>query len=148
MTSVTGVSWPRPGPRRSLVAAAAVQLGADAAGQVLALRRRHAFDTPLLAGDPATVGRDSWWAGTALSPPAWTVAAHGWALARLAAGPDRRAATALAWVGAALVPGYLQERLVRRRLTPAGADPLETPVVAVGLAAAVAMAALGRRARS
>ncbi len=134
--------------RSALVAASAVQLAAGLAGQVLALRRRHPFDTPLLAGSARTVGRDAWWAGTALGPPAWTTAVHAAALARLAARPDRRAAVALAWVGAALVPGYLQERLVRRRLTPAGADPLETPVVVVGLAGAAAMAALGGRAGS
>ncbi len=132
--------------RRALLAVSAVQLGADAAGQLLALRRRRAFDTPVLAGSRATVGRDSWWAGTALSPPAWTVAAHAAALARLAARPDPRAATVLAWTGAALVPGYLQERLVRRRLRRPGAEPLETAVVAVGLAAAAAMAALGAQA--
>ncbi|MEX5717864.1 hypothetical protein [Geodermatophilus maliterrae] len=132
--------------RSALVAVSGLQLAADLAGLVLALRRRRAFDTPVLAGDPATVGRDAWWAGTALGPPAWTVAAHGWALARLAAGPAPRAAAVLGGVGAALVPGYLQERLVRRRLTPAGAEPGETAVVAVGLAAAVAMAVLGARA--
>ncbi|SFT62447.1 hypothetical protein SAMN05660657_01987 [Geodermatophilus amargosae] len=134
------------GSRRALLAVSAVQLGADVAGQVLALRRRHAFDTPVLAGSPDTVGRDSWWAGTALSPPAWTVAVHAGALARLAVRPDPRAATVLAWVGAALVPGYLQERLVRQRLTPAGVQRSETAVVVVGLAAAAAMAALGARA--
>ena len=132
--------------RRALLAVSAVQLGADAAGQLLALRRRRAFDTPVLAGSRATVGRDSWWAGTALSPPAWTVAAHAGALARLAARPDPRAATVLAWIGATLVPGYLQERLVRRRLHRPASDPLETAVVAVGLAAAAAMAALGAQA--
>ncbi len=131
------------GSRGALVAVSAVQLGAELAGQALALRRRRAFDTPLLAGSPRTVGRDSWWAGTALSPPAWTVAVHAAALARLAARPDRRAAVVLAWVGAALVPGYLQERLVRHRLTPAGAERAETAVVAVGLASAAAMAVLG-----
>ncbi len=133
--------------RSALLAASATQLAASLAGQVLALRRRRSFDTPLLAGSPRTVGRDSWWAGTALAPPVWTVAVHAAALARLAARPDPRAAAVLAWVGAALVPGYLQERLVRLRLTPAGADPLETPTVVVGLAGAVAMAVLGRRVR-
>ena len=131
--------------RSALLAVSAVQLTASLAGQVLALRRGRAFDTPLLTGSPRTVGRDSWWAGTALAPPAWTVAVHAAALARLAARPDPRAATVLGWVGAALVPGYLQERLVRRRLTPAGADPLETATVAVGLAGAAAMAVLGAR---
>ena len=132
--------------RTALLAASAVQVGADVAGPVLALRRRHAFDTPVLAGSRDTVGRDSWWAGTALSPPAWTVAVHVGALARLATRPDPRAAAVLAWVGAALVPGYLQERLVRHRLTAAGAERAETAVVVVGLAAAAAMAALGARA--
>jgi hypothetical protein len=134
--------------RSALLAASAASLAASLAGQVLALRRRRSFDTPLLAGSPRTVGRDSWWAGTALSPPAWTVAVHAAALARLGARPDPRAAAVLGWVGAALVPGYLQERLVRRRLTPAGADPLETAAVVVGLTSAAAMAVLGRRARS
>jgi hypothetical protein len=134
--------------RSALLAASAASLAASLAGQVLALRRRRSFDTPLLAGSPRTVGRDSWWAGTALSPPAWTVAVHAAALARLAARPDPRAAAVLGWVGAALVPGYLQERLVRRRLTPAGAEPLETAAVVVGLTSAAAMAVLGRRARS
>jgi hypothetical protein len=132
--------------RRALLAVSAVQLAADAAGQVLALRRRRAFDTPLLAGSPDTVGRDSWWAGTALCPPAWTVAVHAAALARLAARPDRSAAAVLAGVGAALVPGYLQERLVRHRLTPAGAERAETAVVLAGLTAAAAMGVLGARA--
>jgi hypothetical protein len=134
------------GVRGALVAVSAVQLGADVAGQALALRRRHAFDTPLLAGSPRTVGRDSWWAGTALSPPAWTVAVHAAALARLAARPDPRAAAVLGWVGAALVPGYLQERLVRHRLTPAGAERAETAAVVVGLGSAAVMAALGAQA--
>ncbi|SDC19822.1 hypothetical protein SAMN05660690_0889 [Geodermatophilus telluris] len=132
--------------RRALVAVAAVQLAAGVAGQALALRRRRAFDTPLLAGDPARVGRDAWWAGTALGPPAWTLAVHGWALARLAARPDARAAAVLGWVGAALVPGYLQERLVRQRLASPAAEPAETAVVAVGLATAGAMAVLGAQA--
>ncbi len=134
------------GARRALVAVSALQLGAGLAGQALALRRRRAFDTPLLAGSPRTVGRDSWWAGTALSPPAWTVAVHAAALARLAARPDPRAAAVLGWVGAALVPGYLQERLVRHRLTPAGAERAETAAAVVGLASAAVMAALGAQA--
>ena len=133
--------------RSALLAVSAVQLTASLAGQVLALRRRRSFDTPLLAGSPRTVGRDSWWAGTALAPPAWTVAVHAAALARRAARPDPRAAAALGWVGAALVPGYLQERLVRRRLTRAGAEPLAPAAVVVGLASAAALAVLGGRAR-
>ncbi|MGY1796740.1 hypothetical protein ACI796_22470 [Geodermatophilus sp. SYSU D00525] len=131
------------GRRGALLAASAVQLAASLAGTVLSLRRRHAFDTPVLSGRAATVGRDAWWAGTALGPPAWTLAVHGWALARLVAGDDGRAPRVLAATGAALVPGYLGERLVRRRLTPAGAEPVETAVAAAGLVTAVAMAVLG-----
>ncbi|MGY1668192.1 hypothetical protein [Geodermatophilus sp. SYSU D00696] len=131
------------GRRRALLATSAVQLGAGLPGTILSLRRRHPFSTPVLAGSPATVGRDAWWAGTALGPPAWTLAVHARALARLAARDDLRARRVLVATGAALVPGYLAERLVRRRLTPAGADPVETGVVAVGLAAAAAMAVLG-----
>jgi hypothetical protein len=74
------------------------------------------------------------------------VAVHAAALARLAARPDPRAAAVLGWVGAALVPGYLQERLVRHRLTPAGAEPAETAAVVVGLGSAAVMAALGAQA--
>ncbi|SFP97541.1 hypothetical protein SAMN05660464_0378 [Geodermatophilus dictyosporus] len=132
--------------RRALLAVAGVQLAAGLAGQVLALRRRRAFDTPLLAGDPARVGRDAWWAGTALGPPAWTLAVHAGALARLAARPDRRAAAVLGWVGAALVPGYLQERLVRQRLASPADAPGEAAVAAAGLVAAGAMAVLGAQA--
>ncbi len=65
---------------------------------------------------------------------------------RVSAGPDRPAAAALAGVGAALVPGHLQERLVRHRLTRAGAERAETAVVLVGLTAAAATGVLGARA--
>ena len=127
-----------------LVAASAAQLAAGLAGQVLAVRRHHHYDLPFLTGDPDRVGRDSLWMGSALAAPVWTLAVQGWSLARLASGPDERARRALRLVGAALVPGYLQERLVRRRLTRDGADPVETPLVVAGLSLAAAMAVLGR----
>jgi hypothetical protein len=41
-----------------------------------------------------------------------------------------------------MVPGYLVERLDRRRLTRVGADPVETPAVVVGVGLAAAMAVL------
>jgi hypothetical protein len=43
-----------------------------------------------------------------------------------------------------MVAGYLSERLCRRRMTPAGFDPLETPIVLAGFVGTVAMAVLGR----
>jgi hypothetical protein len=50
-------------------------------------------------------------------------------------------------LGAVMVSGYLMERRGRLRLTPAGADPLETSVVVAGLALAAGMALAGRQAR-
>ncbi|WP_089403320.1 hypothetical protein [Geodermatophilus saharensis] len=130
--------------RPGLLAVSALQLAAGLTGQALALRRRHAFEIPLAAGDPAAVGRESLWAGTALSAPAWMLGLQGWAVARLAAG-DERARPVLRLLGAGMVPGYLLERLVRQRLTPGGTQPLETAVVAGGLGLAAAMVVLGRR---
>jgi hypothetical protein len=132
-------------PRSALVAAAAVQLAGNLAGQVVALRRRRAFDVPFMHGDPAHVGRDSWWFGTAYSAPSYMLAAQAWATARLAAGPDDRARSMLRLLGTSMIPGYLSERFSRRLLTPGGFDPVETSVVVVGLAGAIAMAVLGAR---
>jgi hypothetical protein len=44
-----------------------------------------------------------------------------------------------------MTAGYLAERLVRQRLTPAGWDRAETPVVIAGISLAVAMALIGLR---
>jgi len=60
--------------------------------------------------------------------------------------PSHGAARALAGLGALQVPGYLGERLVRRRLRPSGWDAVESPLAAAGLGLAGAMAALGSRA--
>jgi hypothetical protein len=130
--------------RHALVAVSAAQLAAGLTGQVLALRRRRHFDIAVLRGSPDTVGRDSLWAGTALSAPVWMLAAHGWAAARLAAGPDERARQVLRLLGSGMVPGYLVERLDRERLRSPGSDPLETAVVVGGLGLAAAMAVLAR----
>ena len=130
--------------RSALAAVTAAQLASGLAGQVVALRRRRSFDIPGLAGSPATVARDSLWAGTALSAPVWMLALQAWALARLAAGPDERARQALRLLGAGMVPGYLLERLDRERLAAPGSEPLETAVVVSGLGLAAAMAVLGR----
>jgi hypothetical protein len=43
--------------------------------------------------------------------------------------------------------GYLAEQLVRRRLRPSGWEPVETPVVVLGLTTAAMMAPLGLTSR-
>ncbi|TFV67754.1 UNVERIFIED_ORG: hypothetical protein E4P37_01285 [Bacillus sp. AZ43] len=128
----------------ALVRAARIQLAAGLAGQVVALRRRLHYDVPVMTGSPDHVGRDSWWFGTAISAPSYMLAAQAWAIARLRRGPDERARQALRLLGTGMVAGYLSERLCRRRMTPAGVDPVETPIVLAGFGGAVAMALLSR----
>jgi len=131
--------------RSGLVVVSAVQLAAGLAGQVVALRRRRHYDIPCMTGSPQNVGRDSWWFGTAFSAPSYMLAAQAWAIARLLRGPDERARKALRLLGTSMIGGYLSERQCRRRLTPDGLDPVETPIVAAGLGGTVAMAVLARQ---
>ncbi|CCG05532.1 hypothetical protein [Blastococcus saxobsidens] len=128
----------------ALVRAATLQLAAGLAGQVVALRRRRSYDIPFMTGSPDHVGRDSWWFGTAISAPSYMLGTQVWAIARLLRGPDDRARWALRVLGTGMTAGYLSERPCRRRVTPAGFDPVETPVVVAGWAGSVAMALLGR----
>jgi hypothetical protein len=72
------------------------------------------------------------------------LAAQAWATARVATGGDDRARSVLRVLGTVMVPGYLVERLCRERMTTAGSDPVETPLVVTGLLGAAAMAALAR----
>ena len=64
-------------------------------------------------------------------------------------GPGRGAEPAaervLGVLGAAMVAGYLAERLARRRLLPSGWDAAETPVVIAGMGLAAVMALLSLR---
>jgi hypothetical protein len=129
----------------ALAAVAAIQLAAQAAGHVVALRRRRYFDVPFMTGSPEHMVRDWLWFGTAYSGPSYLVAAQAWAIARLLRGPDERARRVLTWIGTGLTVGYLSERWDRVRVRPGGFDPVETPIVAVGWSGAVAMAVLGRR---
>jgi len=125
------------------------QLVAGLVGQAVAVRRQRSFDTPVpfLRGDPAHVGRDSWWAGTSLSAPVYMLAGQAWATARLARREDDAARRALRVLGTVMVPGCLAERLCRERLTPAGLDPVESPIVIAGLVGSGAMVVLGRPGR-
>ncbi len=128
----------------ALVRASTVQLAAGLVGQVVALRRRHHYDVPFMTGSPEHVGRDSWWFGSAISAPSYLLAAQAWAVLRLRRGPDERARQVLRLIGTGMIAGHLSERLCRRRMTPAGFDPLETPIVLAGFVGTVAMAVLAR----
>jgi hypothetical protein len=134
--------------RQVLVAVSAVQLAAGLAGQVVALRRRRPYDTPVMSGRPDHVGRDSFLLGTALSAPVVMLAAQARAVRSLRSGPDDGARRTLGALGVTMTAGYLVERLCRRRLTPGGFDPVETPVVVAGLVGAAAMGVLGHQSAS
>jgi hypothetical protein len=149
--SVTPVIWESyasPVNRhRVLVAISAAQLAAGVAGQVIAVRDRRPFDTPLLGqrGRPEDVLRDSVFNGTALSAPITMLLTQAVATVRLAQGPSTVAARTLGVLGATMTCGYMVEREFPRAFTPAGLDPVVTPVAAGGLALAVAMARSGLR---
>ena len=124
----------------------AAQLASGLAGQALAVARRAYYDIPFGTGRPEDVVRDSFTNGTAFSAPVHMLVLQGWATRRLARRPgDVLARRVLRGLGAVMVAGSLMERRNRQRLTPGGADPVETPLVvtAVGLSAAMALA--GRR---
>jgi hypothetical protein len=133
-------------PRHLLVTVSTAQLAAGLAGLAVALRRRRPYDLPFAAGSPEHVVRDSLWMGTAYSAPVPMLATQAWAAAALLRRPDDAARRLLGLLGALMVPGHLLERSGRLRLSPAGADPVETPVVAAGVALAAVMAVLGHRA--
>jgi hypothetical protein len=130
--------------RSALVAASTIQLAAGLVGQVVALRRRRPYNVPFMHGSPDHVARDSLWFGASYSAPSYMLGSQAYAVVRLAAGPDERARKMLRLLGTSMIGGYLVERFNRKLLTPSGFDPLETPIVVVGLAGSVAMALLGR----
>jgi hypothetical protein len=118
-------------------------LAVQAAGLVVAVRRRRNYDIGFLRGSPAHVVRDSFWAGTAYSAPAYLIAAQWWATARLRGQPDDGARRLLGMLGVLYGPGYLCERYVRAHLRRF--DPVETPIALAGVALAGAMGVLGHR---
>ena len=129
--------------RRALVAVSAVQPAAGLVRQVVTLRRRRHDDVPFMTGSPDHVGRDSLWFGSSYSAPVYMTGSQAWAVVPLARRPDERARRMLRLLGSSIT-GHLMERFNRKLLTPAGFDPVETPIVAVGLAGSAAMAVLGR----
>lgn len=138
--------------RRTLAVMSTAQLACGVMGLVLAIRRRHAFDLPLMKGSPQTVGRDSLLVGTALSAPAPMMAAQVAMTAVVWRRPDARAAAGLRALGALMIGGYLAESLVRQRLRPAGWEPIESLLIASGLGLSLGMVVAGgasaQRARS
>jgi pimeloyl-ACP methyl ester carboxylesterase len=131
---------------RLLVAVSVAQLATNVTGLVVALRRRHPYDVFWMHGQAETVARDAILRGTALSAPVSNLLAQAAMTVLVARRPSHGAARALAGLGALQVPGYLGERLVRRRLRPSGWDAVESPLAAAGIGLAGAMAALGSRA--
>lgn len=130
----------------ALAKIAAAQLVAGIAGLIVALRRRRAYEFLWLSGSPDRVGRDAVGIGTALSAPAPMLVAQAVSTAVLARGPSVNARRGLGLLGAAMVGGYLGERLVRERLSPNGWDVVESTIAVAGLSLAAAMAASGLRA--
>jgi hypothetical protein len=134
--------------RRLLVRVSAAQLAAGLAGVAVGIARRRNYDLGFLRGRPEHVARDAVLLGTAYSAPLPMLAAQLWAIRRLGRGPDDGARRILGMLGALMVPGYLLERHGRVHLRPNGWDPVETPIVLVGVGLAAAMAVLGHRAES
>ena len=130
---------------RLLAAVSAAQLALGLSGMAVAIRRHRAFGIPFWHGQESTVGRDSLLMGTALSAPVIMLGAQAWATAALAWRPNPIAERMLGGLGAAMVAGYLSERLVRERLLPSRWDAAETPVVTAGMSLAAVMALLGLR---
>lgn len=128
-----------------LAAVSAAQLTFGLSGMAVAIRRHRAFDIPFWHGQESTIGRDSLLMGTALSAPVMMLGAQAWATAALAWRPTLAVERVLGGLGAAMVAGYLSERLVRERLLPSGWDAAETPVVTAGMSLAAVMALLGLR---
>lgn len=130
---------------RPLAVVSALQLAVGLVGLRTALRRRHAYEFLWLRGSPEHMARDALTMGTALSAPGPMLAAQGGAVVALARRPEARAQRVLGVLGAAMVVGYLGERLVRMRLTAAGWQPFESTVALAGVSLSAAMAGLGLR---
>lgn len=132
-------------PSRSLATLSAAQLACGLAGYYVAVNRGHPYDVLGVQGREDRVGRDSVLIGTAMSAPVTMLVTQGAMTVVLADGPNRRAQRVLGTLGAAMVAGYLGERLVRLRLTHSGWDKLESPIVIAGITLAAAMASVGLR---
>ncbi|MDQ3659617.1 MAG: hypothetical protein M3454_00870 [Actinomycetota bacterium] len=132
--------------RRLLLASvSAAQLVSSVTGMALALKRGHNFDVGFMVGHPDKVARESILQGTAFSAPLTTLLAQATATVVLARQPSTVAVRTIGIIGGVNIPGYLSERLVRRRLSRTGWDPLETPLLVVEIALSVMMPLLAPR---
>lgn len=142
--------------RRLLLVAAAAQLTTALVGHAVAVRRGLPVDIAVLGLRPRVplgprssrrVARDAWTIGTDLSAPVPALLVQAGALALLARRPPstpagRAAALVLGVQAAVASAGQPAERLGRARLVPGATDPVETPVVVLGTALAVAVVVL------
>ena len=128
---------------RRLAVLSGAQLAAGVLGMALAVRRRRHYDFLFVRGRPERVARDTVLMGTAFSAPVTMLTAQAVATVRLWRGPSRAARLVVAGLGIAMVPGYMGEKLVRRRLTRSGYDSIETPIVIAGISLAAMTALLG-----
>ncbi len=128
---------------RRLALLSSAQLVCGVAGYLLAVDRGHPYDILWMQGREDKIVRDSVLMGTALSAPVTMLLLQGALTGVIVSQPHRRAERILGALGATMVAGYLGERHVRLRLTPAGWDSLESPLVAAGVALAAGMAAVG-----
>jgi hypothetical protein len=133
---------------RLLVAVSVAQLATNVTGMAVALRRRHPYDVFWMHGQADTVARDAILRGTALSAPVSNLLAQAAMTVLVARRPSPGAARALAGLGALQVPGYLGERLVRRRLRPSGWDAVESPLAAAGIGLAGALLSMASKDRA
>jgi len=130
-------------PRAALVSLSSAQLAVQAAGLVVAVRRRRNYDVGFMHGSPGHVVRDALWAGTAYSAPVYLLAVQWWATSRLRRQPDDGARRLLGMLGVLYGPGYLFERYVRAHLRRF--DPVESPIALASIWLAAAMGVLGHR---
>jgi hypothetical protein len=132
--------------RRLLLASVSTaQLASSVTGMALALKRGHNFDLGFMVGHPDKVARESVFQGTAFSAPVTTLVTQAISTTVLAQGPSTVAVRVIGIISAVNIPGYLFERLVRRRLSPAGWDALETPLVVAEIALSAMMLMLACR---
>jgi anti-sigma factor RsiW len=129
---------------RFLAVVSAAQITTGVTGLVLALRRHYAYHFLFLRGRPDRVACDAIGMGTALSAPVPMLVAQATGIVVLRRSRSRWAVLMLTALGAAMVPGYMGEALVRERLRNWRHHPIESALVASASGLAATMAIVGR----
>lgn len=124
-----------------LASVSLAQLVLQLIGARKAIRDRIPYDTPIGQGKPENVAHDMWTMGSGLAAPWHTLAVHAAGTVLLLARPRPWVRRALGWQGALYILGILWERITRESFRHP--DRETTPLLASGLALAVAMAVLG-----